>query len=112
MLLEIQGGAGENLSNFENGYLYFDIKGYEEMKFNIGFQTGNFLKNASRWLYWFWRKVTLKLKKRVSSYKLPIALVNKNKRADLSNVTSLFLKGDSPKEQQKIFLKNIFYSKN
>ena len=112
--LEIQGGAGENLSNFENGYLYLDIKGYEEMKFNIGFQTGNFLKGTQVDGYiGFGGKSPLKLKKEWSSYKLPIALVNKNKRADLSNVTSLlFLKGDSPKEQQKIFLKNIFYSKN
>ena len=84
------------------------------MKFNIGFQTGNFLKGTQVDGYiGFGGKSPLKLKKEWTSYKLPIALVNKNKRADLRNVTSLlFLKGDSPKEQQKIFLKNIFYSKN
>ena len=41
--LEIQGEKGENLTNFENGYLHFDIKGYEKMELIIGFQTGNFL---------------------------------------------------------------------
>lgn len=112
--LEIEGGRGENLTNFENGFLHFDIKGNEDIEFNIGFQTGHFLEDTQIDGYIsFGDKSPLKLKKDWVSYKLPIALVNKNKRVDLSNVTSiLFLKGDSPRKQKKIFIKNIFYSKS
>lgn len=108
--LEMAGGIGENLSNFKNGKLHFDIKGDTECTFNIGFQSGsfgagtqvnNFVTFSSSSIY--------KLDQEWQSYSISIEDLDKG--ADFENVNSLLhLRGVSDLDGKSIRIKNIFYT--
>jgi len=110
--LELQADVGEDLSQFKSGYLHFDIRGDASLAFNIGFQTGVFLKgnqvnNHTR----FAPNTDRALTEEWVSYKLPITELDKG--ANLQDVTGLlYLKGDAQAESKKLFIKNIYYSKS
>jgi exo-beta-1,3-glucanase (GH17 family) len=104
--LEIANGVSEDLSNFENGKLYFDIKGDTKSSFKIGFQTGNYAKGNQVNNF----KV-LEASNEWKSY--AISIVDLNKGANLKDVTSLlFFLGDKNFDGKTIYIKNVYYSKN
>ncbi|MBT5293977.1 MAG: exo-beta-1,3-glucanase [Cellvibrionales bacterium] len=109
--LEIQGDAGENLSQFESGYLYFELRGDPKLTFNIGYQTGNYLAGTQvNNFVSFGPKVKNPLQEEWKTYKVGISKIDKG--ADLTDVTGiLFLHGISPKEKTNVYVRNIFYSK-
>ena len=41
--LQLQSHKGENLSNFKDGFMHFEVRGDTHVTFNIVFQTGLFL---------------------------------------------------------------------
>jgi exo-beta-1,3-glucanase (GH17 family) len=108
--LEINSGVGENLSNFKEGYLNFDIKGTTASSFKIGFQTGQFslgtqVNNATA----FGPDKSFSLSNEWKTYTIPIPKINNG--ANLSNVTGiLFLLGDSDFDGKEVLIKNIYYS--
>lgn len=110
--LELQGDAGENLSGFKAGYLNFDIRGDNTLAFDIGFQTGVFLKgNQINNFISFAPNTKFALTEDWVTYKLPISMLNKG--ADLQDVTGLlYLRSDIPADKKKLFIKNIYYSKS
>lgn len=111
--LEIQtGGIGEDLSNFKNGTLNFDIKGTTASSFNLGFQTGSFAKgdqvNNS---ISFGKDESYNLKETWTSFSIP--LTELSEKGGMNNINSLlFLRGDKDLDGKKIFLKNVYYSQN
>ena len=109
--LEIQGGTGEDLSEFASGYLHFSASGNTQSSFKIGFQTGSFAEGDQTNNH-----VTLgpdkayQLSADWQDYVIPIAKLNKG--ANLADVTSLlYVTGDSNFDGKEIHLKNIYYSK-
>ncbi len=109
--LELQsGGVGENLSNFNQGYLNFDIKGTTTSSFKIGFQTGMFAKGTQvNNTQIFSPNSDFSISNEWKSFSIPIAKINKG--ANLTDVTGLiFLLGDSNFDSKSIFIKNIYYS--
>lgn len=103
-------GKGENLSNFANGYLNFEMKGDTKSSFEIGFQTGSFSGGTQVNNYVIFNAngknmVTGNWKK----YSIKIADLLKDK--NLEDVTSLiYFKGDKNFDGKKVTLKNIYYS--
>ena len=104
------GGKGENLSNFADGYLNFEMKGDTKSSFEIGFQTGSFSggtqvnnyvifnANGENMVTGNWKKYSIKITD---------LLKDKN----LEDVTSLiYFKGDKNFDGKKVTLKNIYYS--
>ena len=110
--LELQGGLGENLSSFKSGFLNFDIRGDASLTFNIGFQTGVFLKgNQVNNFVRFAPNTMRPLTEEWTTYKLPISELNKG--ANLEDVTGLlYLRSDIQADKKKLFIKNIYYSKS
>jgi exo-beta-1,3-glucanase (GH17 family) len=106
--LEIQGGQGENLTAFTEGFLRFDIKGDADLKFTIGFQTGDFLAGTqvnTGTAFGAKKKLTDEWK----TYTFPVSLATQT-GANLKDVTGLlYLHGVSPKQQKQVFVKNIYY---
>jgi len=109
--LEIQ-GAGENLSNFKQGYLNFDIKVETSSSFNIGFQSGLFSNgNQVNNFITFGTNNKYKATENWITFSIPVSEFNKG--ADLTNITGLlYLTGDKNFDGKKIYLKNIYYSAN
>ena len=111
--LEIQtDGKGENLEQFQNGWIHFEIKGLHRSKFAIGFQTGqyaagtqtnNFIEfgpNSSRKLTADWQ-----------TYKVKVSELNKG--AKLKDVTSLlFFRGENAGDTNEIVVRKVYYSKD
>lgn len=110
--IEIQGGTGENLSNFSSGHLHFDIRGDASATFNIGFQTGVFLAGTqTNNFVSFGAHSNNVLSKQWTRHSVPV--VELNRGADLTDVTSvLYLWSDARKSQQHIDLKNIYYTQD
>lgn len=109
--VEIRGGVGENLSQFIDGYLHFDIRGDTSSNFKIGFQTGFFAEGTQVNNFVSFAPVSGRmLSTEWVSYSVPISELNNG--ADLSNVTgALFLRSDEKSDGKYIFVKNIYYSK-
>ena len=108
--LEFQADVGENLSNFNSGYLHFDIRGDSNIGFNIGFQTGRWLDgNQVNNFMVFGSASNNPVSNEWATYKLSIAeLVD---GADLSDVTGILsLLGQHKAVNKQIFLKNIYYT--
>jgi exo-beta-1,3-glucanase (GH17 family) len=109
--LQLQSDRGDNLSDFEDGYIHFDIRGDSQVTFNIGFQTGLFLAgNLVNNFVTFGPKTKNKLSHKWMRYSFPLSALNRG--ADLTDVTSpLYLWSDVPSDLQHIYIKNIYFSK-
>ncbi|MFT6839000.1 MAG: exo-beta-1,3-glucanase (GH17 family) [Sediminicola sp.] len=109
--LEIQSN-GENLSNYSNGHLFFDIKGHTSSNFQVGFQTGVFSKgdqenNGAI----IGPGLTYVLTEDWKTISIPISELNR--KGNLSNVTALlYLLGEDNFDGKTISLKNIFFTKD
>lgn len=108
--LEIKSGVGENLSNFKEGYLNFEIKGTTTSSFKIGFQTGVFAKGTQvNNTEIFKPNSNFAISSDWKSFSIPISKINNG--ANLSDVTGLlFLLGDSNFDVKQILIKNVYYS--
>ena len=110
--LELDAEHGENLSQFKQGTLHFEIRGSDDVNFSLGFQTGNFLRgdqinnfanfgpNAERRISGDWQTVAL-----------PIPEIDGG--SDMSDVSNLiaFLSQERAPERE-IFLRNIYFSQD
>ncbi len=102
---------GENLSEFNNGFLTFEIRGNTTSSFSIGFQTGKYSKNTlvDNGIV-FGPDTEYVLENVWKKYTIPIKELGKD--AKLEDITSLlFLKGKDNFDGKKIYLKNIYYTK-
>jgi exo-beta-1,3-glucanase (GH17 family) len=108
--LEFQADIGENLSNFNSGYLHFDIRGDSDIGFNIGFQTGRYLDGDQiNSFVSFGPGSNKPVSKEWTSYKVPITELNNG--TDLVDVTGILsLLGQHRAENKQLFLKNIYYT--
>jgi exo-beta-1,3-glucanase (GH17 family) len=106
------GGKGENLSNFLEGYLNFEMKGNTKSSFQIGFQTGSFSDgNQVNNPVIFNKDSKYAVGNNWKKYSIKIADLLKDKK--LEDVTSLiFLKGESDFDGKDVFIKNVYYSKS
>jgi exo-beta-1,3-glucanase (GH17 family) len=109
--LEIVGGTGENLSNFNSGKLHFEIKGNTLSSFQIGFQTGSFAQGTqTNNQITFNQERDFSISNEWKIYSLPLAELDQE--ANLSDVTALlFLRGEKNFDGKEIYIKNIYYSK-
>ncbi len=109
--LEIQGGIGEDLSNFANGYLHFEIKGDTGSSFNIGFQTGSFANgNQVNNYVTFGSSEPYSITEEWSTHS--IAISDMNQGANLKNVTGiLFFRGINDFDGKHVYMKNVYYSR-
>ena len=108
--LEI-GNKGENLMNFGNGYLRFEIKGSTSSPFDLGFQTGSFVDGTQvNNFLTFGVDESYSVDEEWKSYAIPISEINKN--ADLEDVTSLiFFRGNKSIDGKSFYVRNVYYSK-
>lgn len=109
--LEIQASEGEDLSEFSNGYLNFDIKGDADFAFNVGYQTGRFLEgNQKNYFVPFGPYERYKISKSWTSIKIPMSeLSGTATPIDVTGILSFLSQGIG--KNKHIQLKNIFYSK-
>ena len=109
--LQLQSDQGENLSNFKDGYVHFEVRGDAEVTFNIGFQTGLFLDgNLVNNFVTFGPEYENSLSSQWTHYSFPLSELSRG--ANLSDVTSpLYLWSDVKSDQQHIFIRNIYYTK-
>lgn len=110
--MEIQGGIGEDLSNFENGHLYFDIKGETASSFNIGFQTGLFAEGTQINNHiTFDANEDYTISNNWKTFKISMASLNKG--ANLKNVTALiYFTGISNFDGKILEIRNIYYTRD
>ena len=110
--LEFQAEVGENLENFKSGYLHFDVRGDAEVGFNIGFQTGRYLDGDQvNNFAAFGPDTDNPVTQQWASYKLSIAELNAG--TDLKDVTGvLSLLSQHRAENKKLYLKNIYFSRD
>ena len=114
--LEIQSSrVGENLTNFSDGHLCFEMRGDTKSSFNIGFQTGvwrnkeraqvnNYVTFGSDEIY--------KISEEWKTYSIPLSELKKD-GVDLMDVTSLlYLIGENNFNRGSICLKNVYYTQN
>ncbi|MFY0628637.1 MAG: hypothetical protein JXR07_20230 [Reichenbachiella sp.] len=108
--LEMSGGRGEDLSNFQMGKLNFDIRGNTTSSFQIGFQTGSFAEGTqTNNQVIFHPESNYTIGNEWKTYSIPLS--DLDKQANLKNVTSLiFLRGENDFDGKNIQLKNIYYS--
>ena len=109
--LEIQASEGEDLSEFSDGYLNFDIKGDADFAFNVGYQTGRFLEgNQKNYFVPFGPYERYKISKSWTSIKIPMSeLSGTATPIDVTGILSFLSQGIG--KNKHIQLKNIFYSK-
>ena len=110
--LELQAnGVGEDLTEFSNGTLHFEIKGSTASSFQIGFLTGIFAKGTQvKNGVVFGPKQSRSLSESWQKFAIPISELNKG--AKFSDVTSvLYLLGDSNFDGKTIQLRNIYFCK-
>jgi exo-beta-1,3-glucanase (GH17 family) len=108
--LEINGGIGEDMSNFKSGKLNIDIKGSTNSTFHIGFQTGLFSEGSQvNNQVTFGPGSSYTLTNDWKSFTIPIS--NLDKGADLTNVMSLlYLRGEANFDGGSIEIKNLSYT--
>ena len=106
------GGKGENLTNYADGYLHFEIKGDTKSSFQIGFQTGSFSDGTQvNNPIIFNKDNKYTVENEWKKYSIKIADLLKDKK--LNDVTSLiYLKGDADFDGKDVHIKNIYYSKS
>jgi exo-beta-1,3-glucanase (GH17 family) len=114
--LEIQSDSkGEDLSNFSQGVLHFEIKGETQSKFVAGFQTGRYAAgNQTNNGVMFGPGEKYQLSKEWEAISIPVSqLIKADAKANLKDVTSaLFLKGEKDFDGKEIQLRNVRYSKH
>lgn len=112
--LEIQSeDSGENLINFKNGVLHFEIKGDTKSRFNAGFQTGRYAAgNQTNNGVLFGRGEKYELTGDWKSWSISVAeLLKIDEKANLENVTSLFfLRGEAEFDGKGIQLRNVTFT--
>ena len=112
--LEIQAADnGENLNNFKTGLLHFEIRGDTQSHFVAGFQTGRYAAgNQTNNGVIFGPGEKYELSSNWKSWSIPISeLVEVDKNADLTNVTSaFFLKGEKEFDGKGIQIRNVTYT--
>ncbi|NNL15613.1 MAG: exo-beta-1,3-glucanase, partial [Flavobacteriaceae bacterium] len=103
-------GKGENLSNFKDGYLNFEIKGKTKSSFKIGFQTGRFAEGTQiNNFVTFGPKESYTVSNDWKPFSIPMSSLYKE--ADLTNVTAIiYFTGDTNFDGKPISVKNIYYS--
>lgn len=108
--IEMKSGNGENLSNFSNGYLHFEIKGDSKSTFKLGFQTGLFAQgNQINNFVTFGKGNKYKVTESWTKHSVPVSVLNKG--ANLEDVTGLlFLRGEKGFDGKHIYLRDIYYS--
>jgi exo-beta-1,3-glucanase (GH17 family) len=105
------GGKGENLAEFTNGYLNFEMKGDTKSSFNLGFQTGSFSEGTQvNNPVLFNKDEKYTVGKDWKKYAIKISELQKDKKID--DVTGLiYLKGDKNFDGKLVLIKNLYYSK-
>lgn len=104
-------GPGEDLSAFNNATLHFEMKGFTECDFMLGFQSGLFprgdqVNNAVE----FGPGKAYSISENWSSYAIPVSEMDKG--ANFKDVTSIiYLRGDQNNDGKHLYLKNIYYKK-
>ncbi|MGY8915469.1 MAG: hypothetical protein ACKVJF_10370, partial [Flavobacteriales bacterium] len=108
--LEIQ-SKGENLSNYNKGQLFFDIKGNTDSTFQIGFQTGVFSNgNQINNGITFSPSSEYSISGNWKTFSIPISALNK--KGNLADVTALlYLLGEDNFDGKTISLKNIYFTR-
>lgn len=108
--LEMNGGAGEDLTNFADGMLHFEIKGSANLTVNLGFQTGLYAAgNQVNNFVTFGPGKDRQITSEWVSHSIPMAELNKG--ANLSDVTSaLAFMGTTQPAQDVFLVRNIWYS--
>jgi len=109
--LEFQaGGVGENMSNFKNGFLNFDIKGETGSSINIGFQTGVFLAGTqTNNFVTFEPQGKFSITEEWQTFKIPISQLNK--KANLTDVIGMiYFRGLKNNDGKSFSVKKIYYS--
>lgn len=108
--IEMKSGTGEDLSNFEKGYLIFDIKGNTTSTFNLGFQTGSFAKgNQVNNYVTFGSNKDYAISEEWKTWSIPMSVINKG--GDLSDVTvPVFFLGEGAFDGLSFQIRNIYYS--
>ena len=103
---------GENLINYKNGFLNFEISGDTKSSFSLGFQTGNFSKGTLKSNFVnFGSSETYKLTNIWVKYSIPIKELNASNK--LNDITSILaLRGLDEFDGKEILLKNIYYSQH
>jgi hypothetical protein len=109
--IEVKSGAGEDLSEFGNGYLNFEIKGSTKSTFAIGFQTGIYSKgNQVNNFVEFGKGKAYKLTGTWTKVSIPVSKMNKG--ASLKDVTApLYLRGEKDFDGKSVFIREINYTK-
>jgi len=107
------GGKGENLEQFKDGKLHFEICGDTQSKFTIGFQSGQFADGnqvSSGVLFGPGEKQSLTAEWK--SFAVPLSSLVGKSQPNLQDVTSLlYLKGDSNFDGKAIKVRRVFFSK-
>jgi exo-beta-1,3-glucanase (GH17 family) len=108
--LEIQSSeSGENLTPFKTGTFHFEIKGSTAADFDIGFQSGKFIKgNQVNNFVTFGPNQKYKLSDTWKSHSIPIADLNKN--ANFGDVTGLLYVRGGSGDGKDIEIRNVFYT--
>ena len=104
---------GENLNNFKTDLLHFEITGDTQSHFVAGFQTGRYAAgNQTNNGVIFGPGEKYELSSNWKSWSIPISeLVEVDKNADLTNVTSaFFLKGEKEFDGKGIQIRNVTYT--
>lgn len=106
--MEITGPMGEDLSQFENGTLKFDMKGHTKASFELGYQTGAFADGdqVNHSVVFNAKDPNYQLNTAWKSYSIPLKTLTTN---DLyTNVRSLFfVRGATNFDGKEIELRNI-----
>ena len=110
--LQLQSDKGENLSNFKDGFIHFEVRGDADVTFNIGFQTGLFLDgNLANNFVTFGPGREQSLTGQWTKHSFPLSQLDKG--ANFTDVTSpLYFWSDVTSDLKKIYIRNIYYSQN
>ena len=102
--------VGENLSNFREGRMHFEIRGSSDVNFSLGFQTGSFLRGdqvnnfadfgpeTENEIGDAWRAVELAIP----------SIDGGTDMTDVTNIVAFFSQEKAP--DRSIFVRNIYFS--
>jgi exo-beta-1,3-glucanase (GH17 family) len=108
--LELDAEVGENLSNFREGRMHFEIRGSSDVNFSLGFQTGSFLRGdqvnnfadfgpeTENEIGDAWRAVELAIP----------SIDGGTDMTDVTNIVAFFSQEKAP--DRSIFVRNIYFS--
>ena len=113
--LEVQSDKhGENLTQFKNGTLHFEIKGATKSQFRVGLQTGRYAAgNQTNNGVLVGPGEKNQLTEEWKQWSIPVAdLLKVDKKANLEDVTSvIYFKGEKDFDGLELQLRNVKYSK-